>query len=84
LRSDSSTFEVLDLCKYYQNCIKYIGIDIYINPIPQKLISPLSTLNTWCQVIAKIQKCPKPVEATLGCHRVGHAYLFKYFKYAKG
>jgi hypothetical protein len=55
--------------------MKYIGIDIYINPIPQKLISPLSTLsnlNTWCQVIPKIQKCSKLVEATLGHHRVRH------------
>ena len=31
LRDDPSTFEVLNLCKYFQNFIKYIGIDIAIS-----------------------------------------------------
>jgi len=31
LRDNPSTFEVLHLCKYFQNFIKYIGIDIAIS-----------------------------------------------------
>jgi len=42
--------------------------NIYMDPEPQKLmglLSILSNLSIWRQIISKIQKCPKPVKATL-------------------
>ena len=57
---------------------KYIKIDIYIDPVPQKsmgCLSILSNLSTCCQVISKIQKCPKLVEATLF---VSHVFGLSY------
>jgi hypothetical protein len=68
LRDDPSAFEVANPYKYFQNFMKLIGINIYIDLQSQKLmghLSTLSNLSTWCQVIFKIQKCLQLVEATL-------------------